>query len=141
MHKMSNNLRFTYGKQSTSLGGESSDKIESGTFVNMENYHNVEVVANVTGVASGSVVTLYLLEATASAGTGSATISGFSDTFTSTATSDTDVLRVEARAEQLSTGYTFVGGRLSTNSSSGTEPCDMFHVQANPRYGQATLPA
>lgn len=141
MHKLSENLRYTYGDQSTALGGESSDKIESGTFVNMENYHIGEVVAEVTNVASDSVVTLYLLEATASGGGGSATISGKSDTFTSTATSDTDVLRVEARSEELSDSFAFIGGRLSTDNASGTEVVAMWHVQAAPRYGQATLPA
>jgi len=139
MHKMSENLRYTYGKQSTALGGESSDKIESAAFVNMRLYHNVEVVAEVTNVASDGVITLYLLEATSSAGASSATITGKSDTFTSTNTTDTDVLRVEARSEELSDGYTYVGGRLSTDQTSGAEVVAMWHIQANPRYGQATL--
>ena len=140
MHKMSENLRPTYGAQSEALGGESSDKIETAAFANMENYDVIVAYAQAVELASDSVITLTLLEATSSAGAGSQALS-ITDAFTSTNVTDTDLLQAEVRAEGLSAGFNFVGARLETDDASGTEVVGVILVQGRPRYAQATLPA
>lgn len=139
MHKFSENLKPTYGGFSSALGGEGSDKIEAGTFVHMDLYDKAIVYAQASGVASGQVVTLTILEATASNGGGSAT-TAYTDTFTATATNHTDVLQAEIKADQLSAGYDWVGYRLATGNASGTEKVSAIIIQGNPRYGQNVLP-
>jgi len=139
MHKFLENYKPSYGAFSSALGAETSDKVEPATFVDMENYDVVVAYAQASGVASGSVITLTILEATASGGGGSATTTK-TDTFTSTATSDIDVLQAEIRAEELSSGYKYVGFRIATSNGSGTEQVSGIMVQGRARYGQATLP-
>jgi hypothetical protein len=106
----------------------------------MDKYRNSWGLAGASGVASGSVVTLQLLEATASDGSGSATISGKTDTFTAGATSETDLLQAEVKAEELTSGYAWVGIRVSTNNESGTEQVFGVLVQGDARYPQNSLP-
>jgi hypothetical protein len=106
----------------------------------MENYHNIVAYAVASGVASGSALTLTLLEGTTSAGAGSQTTS-HTDTFTSTNTTDTDVLQAEIKGDELSSGYTHVGARLETDNASGTEKVAVLLLAGSSRYGQATLPA
>lgn len=139
MHKMSENLRPTYGAASTALGGEGSDKIETALFADMQHYDVIAAYAHATELASDSVITLTLLEATNDSGGGSTTLS-ITDTFTSSNVTDTDLLQAEVRAEKLSDGFTFVGARLATDDGSGTEVVGVILVQGRPRYAQATLP-
>jgi len=137
---MSENYRPSYGAFSSALGAETSDKIETAAFANMENYDVVWALAHASGVASDSVITLTILEATSAAGAGSATTSQ-TDTFTSTNTTDTDLLQAEIRGEQLSSGFSFAGARLETDNASGTEKVGVILVQGRARYGQSSLPA
>lgn len=106
----------------------------------MRYYDVVVAYAHASGVASDSVLTLQLWEGTSTAGAGSQTISGNSDTFTSTNTTDTDILQAEARGEELSDNYGYVGARLSTDNASGTEKVGLILVQGRARYGQNVLP-
>ena len=137
MHTFAQNYRPSYGAFSSALGGETSDKIETATFANAENYDLIIALAHASGVASDSVVTLTILEATTSAGAGSATTSK-TDTFTSTNTTDTDLLQAEIRAEELSSGYQYVGARLATSNGSGTEKVGVILVQGRARYPQSS---
>jgi len=135
---MKENLRPSYGAWSSALGGETSDKIETAVFADMRYYDVIAAYAMASGVASGSVITLTILEGTSTAGAGSATTSQ-TDTFTSTNTTDTDLLQAEIRAEQLSSGYRYVGARLATSNGSGTEKVALVLVQGRPRYAQSSL--
>ena len=139
MHKLSENLFFKFGEVTSGLGAETSDTLTTATFVNMENYDVVGVYGIASEVASGSTVTLKLYEATGADGSGSATITGASDTFTSTHVTDLGDVFAEVRAGALSAGYQYVGAKLSTDNGSGTEEAAMFFILGRPRYGQATL--
>ncbi len=143
IHTFTEVVRSSYGGFSSALGGETSDLITSGIFVDMANYDMVVGVAHASGVASGSVVTLAMYQATDTAGSGSATVSGASDTFTSTATSDTDVLVAQVRGEDLSTStaYHYVGWKLSTDNGSGAEKVGGVTLQMRGRYKQSSLPS
>lgn len=138
MHTFKENLKPSYGAYSTNLGAETSDKVESAVFVEMESYDSVWLIAQAIGAASGEVISLIALEATAANGGGSATTSK-TDTFTSTDATDTDVLQVEIKAAELSSGYKYVGLRITTSAASGTPVVSGMIVQGNPRYAQATL--
>ena len=140
MHMFKENFLPGYGNMSSALGAEASDKIETAVFMNMKYYDLGVALAEVTNVASGSVITLTILEGTTSAGASSATTSQ-TDTFTSTATTDTDVLQAQIRAEQLSANYTHFGARLATNNASGTEVASVILIAGRARYGSGTLPA
>ena len=140
IHKFTEHVKTTYGNASTKISAESGDLITSATFVDMENYDLAVAVAHVTGVASGKIITLRLWEATAAAGTGSQSLA-ISDTFTAEATSDTDVLVAQVRAAALTSGYQYVGFKLSTNDSgTGAEIGGGVILQLRSRYNQATLP-
>jgi len=139
IHKFTEHVKATYGKASTALGGESDDLITSAAFVDMENYDLAVAVAHITNVASGKIITLRLWEATAAAGTGSQSLA-ITDTFTAEATSDTDVLVAQVRAAALTSGYQYVGFKLSTDNASGTEVVGGVILQLRSRYNQATLP-
>jgi hypothetical protein len=139
MHKLNENLFFKFGEITSALGGESSDVLTTATFVNMENYDVVGVYGIASEVGSGKIITLALYEATATAGTGSATISGASDTATSTNATDLLDVFAQVRASDLSAGYQYVGAKISTNQTDGTEEAAMFFILGKPRYGQATL--
>ncbi len=139
MHKLNENLFLKFGEVTSALGGETSDTLTTLTFVNAENYDIIGVAAIASEVASGSTVTLKLYEATGTDGSGSATITGASDTFLSTNVTDVDTLFAQVRAADLSSGYQYVGAKLSTNDASGTEEAAMIFICGKPRYGQATL--
>ena len=140
MHKFSENFLPGYGAFSSALGGETSDKVETAEFINMENYHNGWAIAQASGVGSGKILTLTILEATSSAGAGSATTSK-TDTFTATATTQKDVLQAEIKADELSAGYTHFGARLATDNTTGTEKVSVILIAGSPRYAQNSLPA
>ena len=139
MHKFLENLKPTYGVFSSALGGESGYKAESTLFVDMKNYNNAVLYGMASGASTGQVISLIALEATDTAGNGSATTSK-TDVFTATATNHTDLLQVEIKAEELSAGYQFVGIRMTTDDTSGTEKVSGMIVQGAPRYAQAVLP-
>lgn len=139
MHTFKENIKLSYGVSSTELGAESSDKIESGTFVDMAKYGHVWLIGHVVGCTSASAVSLIALEATSTAGAGSATLSGKTDVFTSTHATHTGVLQVEVDSSELTTGYQYVGLRLITTDTGGNEIVGGVICQGNPRYGQATL--
>lgn len=143
MHKFSENFLPGYGAQSTDLGAESTiaDAIQTAEFINMESYHNIVAYGLVSDVGSDDVITLQIYEATASGGGGSQTVSGYTDTFTSTNTTDVDVLQAEIKGDQLSSGFTHVGARLTTSNGSGTEVAALMLLAGSPRYAQNTLPA
>lgn len=143
IHKFTDNIRSSYGVFSSALGGETSDVVETATYADMKNYDLVVGVCHASGVASGSVVTLKMYQATTSAGAASKTITGASDTFTSTNTTDTDVLVAQVRGEDLdvASGFRYVGFELSTGNASGTEKVGGVLLQARARYKQATLPS
>jgi len=143
IHKFIENVRSRYGAFSSALGGEGSDLVTSAEFVNMANYDLVVGVAHASGVASDAVLTLAMWQATASDGSGSKTVTGASDTFTSTATSDTDVLVAQVRGEDLDvdSSFQYVGFKLATDAESGTEKVGGVLLQLRARYKQATLPA
>ena len=138
MHKFLENLKPAYGVFSSALGGETSDLVESSLFVDMANYDIVVAYGMASGVATGVVISLVLLEATDTAGSGSATTSK-TDVFTATATNHTDVLQAEIKAEELSAGYRFVGMRMTTDGDATEKVCGLI-VQGAPRYAQASLP-
>ena len=138
IHKFTEHVKTTYGKASTSISGEAGDLITSAAFVDMENYDLAVAVAHVTNVASGKTITLRLWEATAAAGTGSQSLA-ISDTFKAEATSDTDVLVAQVRAAALTSGYQYVGFKLSTDQSGdGEEIGGGVILQLRARYPQAT---
>lgn len=139
MHKLNENLFFKFGEVTSALGGETSDTLTTLTFVSAENYDVIGVAAVASEVASGSTVTLTMYQATATDGSGSATITGASDTFTSTNVTDVDTLFAQVRASDLTSGYQYVGAKLVTGDASGTEEAAMIFICAKPRYGQATL--
>lgn len=143
MHTFSQNFLPGYGAISTNLGAETSpaDAIQTAAFINMENYHNIVAYGLATNIASDEVITLQLYEATASGGGGSATLAGKTDTFTSTNTTDVDVLQSEVKADELSSGFTHAGARLTTDTGAGTGIVALMLVAGTPRYAQATLPA
>lgn len=143
VHKFIEHVRTRFGAVSTSLGGETSDIIETAEYVNMENYDLVVFQAVASGVASSKVLTLLAYEATATDGSGSQSLthSMASDTFTSTATNHTDVLVAQVRGEELSSGFQYVGATLATNQTDGTEKVGIVINQMRARYKQGTLPA
>lgn len=143
IHKFVEHVRTRFGAISSALGGESSDVIATVEFVSMENYDLVVFKAVASEVGSGKVLTLKAWEATATAGTGSQTLAHAmsSDTFTATATNDVDVLVVQVRGEELSSGFQYVGAKLTTDNASGTEMVAIIIEQQRGRYKQATLPA
>jgi len=129
---------------SSELGAETSiaDAIQTPTFANMANYDLVRGVAQVSNVMSGQVITLQMYEASDSTGGGSQTISGASDTYTSAATATLDVLEAQVRGEALTiaSGYQYVGARVTTNDTDGSEVASVVLVQGRARYKQATMP-
>lgn len=139
MHKLKENLFFKFGEITSALGGETSDTLTSATFVNMENYDVIGAFGIASEVASGSTITLTLYEATATDGSGSSSISGATDTFTSTNVTDLGEVFAEVRAGDLTAGYQYVGAKLVTDNGSGTEEAALFLIAGRPRYGQATL--
>jgi len=145
IHKFTENVRSRYGAFSSALGGESTpnDTVVSAEFVNMANYDLVVGICHASGVAQSASITLAMWQATASDGSDSKTVTGATDIFVSTATSDTDVLVAQVRGEDLdvASNFQYVGFKLETSAGSGTEKVGGILLQLRPRYAQATLPA
>lgn len=143
VHVFKQHYRSSTGAMSSELGAETTiaDAIQTPTFANMANYDLVRAVAQVSNVVSAQVLTLQIYEASDSTGGGSATISGLSDTYTSAATATLDVLEAQVRGEDLSAGSQYVGARVTTNDTDGSEVASVFLVQGRSRYKQATLPS
>ena len=143
VHKETEHVRSRFGAFSSALGAETSDVITTAEYVNMANYDLVVFKAIASGVASSKILTLLAYEATATDGSGSASLTHdlASDTFTSTATNHTDVLVCQVRGEELSAGFQYVGAKLSTNQTDGTEKAGIIIEQQRARYKQATLPS
>lgn len=142
MHKFAENFLPGYGALSTSLGNESgpADAIQTKEFINMKYYHNIVAYGIATEVGSGDTITLQIYEATDSDGNGSATTT-HTDTYESTNATNVDLLQAEIKADQLSSGFTHAGARLTTDNGSGTEVVGLMLLAGSPRYAQATLPA
>jgi hypothetical protein len=124
---------------SSELGAESSDYIATPTYANMENYDLVVGIGEVSNVVSGQVVTLAMYEATDSTGGGAQTLSGATDTYTSAGQATKDVLVAQARGEDLSAGFQYVGARLTTNDTDGSEIASVLLHEGRARYKQATM--
>jgi phosphomannomutase len=139
MHKLKENLKPSYGAFSLQLGGETNDILATAVYVDMSKYNNVVAYAQGYDVASDAVLTLVLWEATSAAGAGSATTSK-TTTATSTHATHKIVMQAEISAAELTTGYKYVGAKLKTSDTGGMEDVSILLLQANPRYGQATLP-
>jgi len=143
VHVFKQNYRTISGDMSTELGTETdiADAVQTPTFANMANYDLVRAVAQVSNVVSTHVITLQMYEATAANGAGSAALTGFTDTYTSTQVTDLDVLEAQVRGEDLSAGYQYVGARITTDDPNGTEVGSVVLVQGRARYKQATMSA
>lgn len=141
MHKFAENIKTSYGVFSSALGGETSDKVESATFVYMKDYDLAVVHGFASNVVSGQVITLAVLQATAANGGGSTTVSGASTTVTSGATATKYVLTSQVRGAQLTDGYKYVGLRISTDDTDGTEAVFGCIQRANARFAGASMPA
>jgi len=128
-----------FAKATEALGGETSDIIQTPLFVNTKLYNKVVALACGMSVVSTQVLRLRILQATATDGTGSTTISGKSTTYTSTATADEFVIAVEIDAEELSAGYQYVGADLYSDDADGSEAAVVILLPMEPRYGQASL--
>lgn len=141
VHQFNQHFRQIAGDMSSELGAETSDYIATPTYANMANYDLVVGIGEVSNVVSGQVVTLAMYEATDSTGGGAQTLSGATDTYTSAAQATKDLLIAQARGEDLSAGFQYVGARLTTNDTDGSEIASVFLHQGRARYKQATLPA
>lgn len=141
VHKYSEHYKTTYGGFSSALGSETSDTLTTPTFVSAKNYDVVIAQGAYSGIASGSVVTMTIWQATSTAGASSKTVTSASTSVTSTATTDTGVLITQVRGADLDmgSGYIYVGAKLVTNDTSGTEKVSMNLVQGRARFPQATL--
>ena len=142
VHVFNQHYKSEYGDLTTALGGETSDVITTPTFKDMANYDLVRGVGIVSNVVSTHVITLLMYEATATTGAGSQSLTHTlaTDTYTSTQATDVDILEVQTRGEDLSSGYQYVGAKLSTDDADGTEVAAIFLVSGRARYKQATLP-
>ena len=123
----------TYAAITAALGGETSDKMRTAAFYDMESYDAVLGICIASNVVLGSVVTFNMYQATTSAGAGWSTISGASTTYTSAHSTDVGVFVIEVDAKDLTDGYDFVGIEASTNKANGSEAVSVAIV---PTYGR-----
>lgn len=144
VHVFKQHYRSQYGDMTTALGGETTvaDTITTPVFADGANYDLTRAVAQVSNVVSTHVVTLLMYEATATDGSGSQSLThaGATDTYTSTQATDIDVLEAQTRGEDLSSGYRYIGAKLSTDDADGTEVGSVFLVQGRARYKQSSMP-
>lgn len=145
VHVFKQNYRTQKGDMSTDLGAETTpdtDSITTPVFVDMRNYDLVRGVGQVSGISSDSVITLRLWEATASGGGGSQSLTHTYASVTNTSTHATavDILEVQARGEDLSSGYRYVGAKLSSTEAAGSQVASVHLVQGRSRYKQTTMP-
>jgi hypothetical protein len=143
VHKYSEHYKTNYGGFSSALGGETSDTLTSATFVNAKNYDVVIAECQYSGIASGSVVTMTIWQGTSTAGASSKTVTSASTSVTSTATTDKGVLIVQVRGAELdmASGFCYVGAKVVTNNTSGTEQVALNMIQGRARYPQSSLPS
>ena len=141
VHTFAYHYKPSYGGFSSALGGETSDRIQSATYVDMANYDLAIGVCHASGVGSGATITLTMYQATSSAGAASKTVSGATDTYVSVATASTDTLVAQVRGEDLDVagGFRYVGFILSTSATSGTEKVGGVLLQGRARYKSASL--
>ena len=141
VHKFLEHYRVPTGAMSKELGAQTTiaDAIQTPNFQNMANYDLVIGIGHVSHVVSGQVITLQLYEATDSTGGGAQTISGATDTYTSAATASLDMLVAQVRGEELSAGYSYVGARLTTNDTDGSECASVHTIAGRARYKQASM--
>jgi hypothetical protein len=138
IHTFSSHVRARYGVIDASIDAAT---LVTAEFVNMKNYDLVVFQAVASNVTSASVLTLQVWQATATDGSGSATLATPS-TAVSTATHATHVhiLTAQVRGEDLSAGYQYVGAKIAANASVAA-PVAIVINQMRGRYKQATLPA
>ena len=138
IHQFDQNVRTRFGKYGTDIG---DTDLVSTEYVDMENYDLVVGVAIASDIATGSIVTLTMYQATGTAGEASAAVS--STVHTSTASADTIELIAQVRGEDLSTttAFHYVGWILTTNDADTTTYGAGCLHQMRARYKQATLPA
>lgn len=143
IHTFNQHIKSNYGGFSSALGGETSDTITSASYVDMKNYDLVVGVCTASGVVSAQTVTLAMWQATNTAGGASKTVTGATDTYLSVHTATTDVLVAQVRGEDLDVagGFRYVGWKLTTDDTDGTEKVGGVLLQGRARYKQATLPA
>ena len=139
MHKFKENYKPTYGDMCTALGAETLNTIETDTYVDMRYYDALVVYGIASSVASDATITLTIWEGTDTTGASSATTTQ-TDTFTSGATSETDILQAEIRGEQLSSGYRYAGAKIVSDDDSDTAIVTMLMLQGRARFAQSSLP-
>ncbi len=130
----------TYAAATAALGGETSDTLTTA-FYQITNYDKIVGIMTASKVVSTQVITFKMLQATDTDGSGSATITGKSTTYTSTQSTDVVQYILEVDAEDLTDGYDYVGLSASTDDADGNETVTLVVVPMNPRYGQATMPS
>jgi len=133
---------------STALGAEASppaaDCIETPAYCRARYYDLIRAVGHVSNVSSGSVVTLQMYEATDATGGGAQALTTANapncvDIYSSVATASLDILEAQVRGEGLSSGYAYVGARLTSGQTDGSERVSVMLVQGRARYKQATM--
>ena len=143
VHKFLEHYRVPSGAMSKELGAETTiaDAIQTPNFQDMANYDLVGGIGHVSHVVSAQVITLQLYEATDNTGGGAQAITGATDTYVAVATASLDLLFAQVRGEELSAGYQYVGARLTTNDTDGSECASVHTIAGRARYKQAAMPA
>ena len=143
VHKFTQHYRQLAGAMSGELGAETTiaDAIQTPNFQNMANYDLVNGFAQVSHVVASQVITLQMYEATDATGGGAQAVTGATDTYTSDATASLDVLVAQVRGEDLTAAYQYVGARVTTNDTDGSEIASVWLNSGRARFKQATMPA
>lgn len=108
---------------SAALGGETSDKVTSA-WTALGKVRSFAVLATVTNIANGQVVTLTVKTASDASGTGAATLTGTAGTSltaTGTATATDKLVLLHEYNGPLANGHTYVQAEISTNHAAGAE--------------------
>lgn len=116
-------LSFDILAGSGALGGETSDKITS-SWTALGNVRSFAVLAYVTNVVTGQIVTMTVKTASDSSGTGSATLTTRSETrvLAVTGTSDATLKTLlVGECSFIPVGHSYVQVELSTDDTDGTE--------------------
>ncbi len=139
VHKLTQHYLGVTGDMSTELGAEANDFIQSANFFDMANFDLVSGVGQMSSVASDSTITLQMYEATDNTGGASQTVAGATDTYVSVNAASLDLLSAQVRGEDLSAGFQFVGVRVTTDLTNGSEVASIWLLGGRARYKQATL--
>jgi hypothetical protein len=138
IHTFDSHVRARYGVIDASIDAAT---LVTAEFVDMANYDLVVFQAVASNVTSASYLTLQIWQATATDGSGSATLATpATEISTSTHATHVHILTAQVRGEDLSSGYRYVGAKLAANASVAA-PCAIVINQMRARYKQATLPA